>query len=134
MQDSQCRWRETGFRDLLHQQKGNWNSQPTNKSYRQLRGDLIQAFRTVHNQDCCLASRDFLELATTTHLRGHPLKLRVTGARLDTRKFFFSNRMVAVWNALPEDVVMSGFVNAFKRRLDQHWSAHHNNAGLQPPQ
>nr|VZI25117.1 unnamed protein product [Spirometra erinaceieuropaei] len=52
-------------------------------SYRQLRGDLIQAFRTVRNQVCCLASGYFFELATTTNLRGHPLKLRVTGARLD---------------------------------------------------
>ncbi|BHF78109.1 hypothetical protein SprV_0602121900 [Sparganum proliferum] len=77
-------------------------------SYRQLRGDQIQAFRIVRNQGCCRASGDFFELATTTNLRGHPLKLRVTGVRLDTRKFFFSNRGVAAWNALPEDVVMSG--------------------------
>ncbi|BHF84471.1 hypothetical protein SprV_0902762200 [Sparganum proliferum] len=76
-------------------------------SYRQLSGDLIQAFRIVRNQGCCLASGDFFELATTTNLRGHPLKLRVTGARMDTRKFFFSNKVVAAWNALPEDVVMS---------------------------
>ncbi|BHF70475.1 hypothetical protein SprV_0301352600 [Sparganum proliferum] len=102
-------------------------------SYRQLRGGLIQAFRIVRNQDCCLASGDFFELATTTNLRGHPLKLRVTGSRLDTRKFFFSNGVVAAWNALPEDVVMSGSVDTFIRGLDEHWSAHHNNAGLRPP-
>ncbi|BHF77998.1 hypothetical protein SprV_0602110800 [Sparganum proliferum] len=102
-------------------------------SYRQLRGDLIQAFRIVRNQGCCLASGDFFELATTTNLRGHPLKLRVTGARLDTRKFFFSNRVVAAWNALPGDVVMSGSVDTFKRRLDHHWSANHNNGSLPPP-
>nr|VZH98600.1 unnamed protein product [Spirometra erinaceieuropaei] len=102
-------------------------------SYRQLRGDLIQAFRIVRKQGCCLAFGDFFELATTTNLRGHPLKLRVAGVRLDTRKFFFSNRVVAAWNALPEDVVMSGSVDTFKWRLDQHCSAHHNNAGLRPP-
>nr|VZI15082.1 unnamed protein product [Spirometra erinaceieuropaei] len=102
-------------------------------SYRQLRGDLIQAFSIVRNQGCCLAFGDFFELATTTNLRGHPLKLRVAGARQDTRKFFFSNRVVAACNALPEDVVMSGSVDTFKWRLDQHCSAHHNNAGLRPP-
>ncbi|BHF77978.1 hypothetical protein SprV_0602108800 [Sparganum proliferum] len=102
-------------------------------SYRQLRGDLIQAFRIVRNQGCCLASGDFFELATTTNLRGHPLKLRVTGARLDTRKFSFSNRVVAAWNALPEDVVMSGSVDTFERRLDHHWRANHNNGSLPPP-
>ncbi|BHF62528.1 hypothetical protein SprV_0200551000 [Sparganum proliferum] len=102
-------------------------------SYRQVRGDLIQAFRIVRDQGCCLASGDFFELATTTNLRGHPLKLRVTGARLDTRKFFFTNRVVAAWNALPEDVVMSASVDTFKRRLDHHWSANHNNGSLPPP-
>nr|VZI47861.1 unnamed protein product [Spirometra erinaceieuropaei] len=102
-------------------------------SYRQLRGELIQAFHIVRNQGCCLAFGVFFELATTTNLRGHPLKLRVAVVRQDTRKFFFSNRVVAAWNALPEDVVMSGSVNTFKCRLDQHCSAHHRNAGLRPP-
>nr|VZI29512.1 unnamed protein product [Spirometra erinaceieuropaei] len=77
---------------------------------RQLRGDLIQVFRIIRGQDCSLVPGDFFELATTTNLRGHPLKLRVTGARLDTRKFFFSNRVVEAWNALPVDVVMSASV------------------------
>ncbi|BHF62011.1 hypothetical protein SprV_0100499200 [Sparganum proliferum] len=58
------------------------------------------------------------DLATTTNLRGHPLKLRVTGAKLDIRKFFFSNRVIEAWNALPTDVVMSTSVEAFKRKLD----------------
>nr|VZI10877.1 unnamed protein product [Spirometra erinaceieuropaei] len=76
-------------------------------SYRQLRGDLIQTFRILRGHDCCLVPADFFELATTTNLRSHPLKLRVTGAKLDIRKFFFSNRVIEAWNALPTDVVMS---------------------------
>ncbi|BHF68997.1 hypothetical protein SprV_0301203800 [Sparganum proliferum] len=87
-------------------------------SYRQLRGDLIQAFRIIRGQDCSLVPGDFFELATTTNLRGHQFKLRVTGARLDTRKFFFSNRVIEAWNALPVDVVMSASVEVFKRKLD----------------
>ncbi|VDM04414.1 unnamed protein product [Schistocephalus solidus] len=67
-------------------------------------------------QDCCLASGDFFELATTTTLRGHPIKLRVTGARLDTRRFFFSNRVIKAWNALPADIIMSPSVDTFKRK------------------
>nr|VZI00941.1 unnamed protein product [Spirometra erinaceieuropaei] len=88
--------------------------------YRQLRGDLIQTFRMLRGQDCCLASGDFFELATTTSLRGRPLKLRVTGARLDARRSFFSHRVVKAWNALPVDVVMSSSVDSFKRKLDQY--------------
>nr|VZI38821.1 unnamed protein product [Spirometra erinaceieuropaei] len=93
-------------------------------SYRQLRGDLIQAFRIIRGHDCSLVPGDFFELATTTNLRGHPFKLRVTGARLDTRKFFFSNRVLEAWKALPVDVVMSASVEVFKRKLDLCSSVH----------
>ncbi|BHF66677.1 hypothetical protein SprV_0200969900 [Sparganum proliferum] len=95
-------------------------------SYRQLRGDLIQTFRILRGHDCCLVPADFFELATTTNLRGHPLKLRVTGAKLGIRKFFFSNRVIEAWNALPTDVVMSTSVEAFKRKLDQCTTTRHN--------
>ncbi|VDL95550.1 unnamed protein product [Schistocephalus solidus] len=95
-------------------------------SYRQLRGDLIQTFRIMCDQGCCLAPADFFQLATTTNLRGHPLKLRVTGARLDTRKFFFSKRAVDAWNALPLDVVIATSVELLKKNLDQYSSAHYN--------
>ncbi|VDL87209.1 unnamed protein product [Schistocephalus solidus] len=88
--------------------------------YRQLRGDLLQAFRMQPGQDCCLAFGNFFELATTTTLRGHPIKLRVTGARLDTRRFFFSNRVIKAWNALPADISMSPCVDTFKRKFDQY--------------
>ncbi|VDM06033.1 unnamed protein product [Schistocephalus solidus] len=75
--------------------------------YRQLRGDLIQAFRMLRGQDCCLASGDLFELATTTTLRGNPIKLRMTGARLDTRRFYSSNRVIKARNALPANIIMS---------------------------
>ncbi|VDL88775.1 unnamed protein product [Schistocephalus solidus] len=84
--------------------------------YRQLRGDRIQAFRMLRGQDCGLASGDCFELATTTTLREHPIKLRVTGARLETRRFFFSNRVIKAWNALPVDIIMSPSVDTFKRK------------------
>ncbi|BHF57082.1 hypothetical protein SprV_0100002300 [Sparganum proliferum] len=95
-------------------------------SYRQLRGDLIQTFRILRGHDCCLVPADFFELATTKNLRVHPLKLRVTCAKLDIRKFFFSNRVFEAWNALPTDVVMSTSVEAFKRKLDLCTTTCHN--------
>ncbi|VDL85489.1 unnamed protein product [Schistocephalus solidus] len=62
--------------------------------YRQLRKDLILAFRIYRVQDWCLVSGDFFELATTTNLRGDPFKLRVTVIRIDARKYFISKRVV----------------------------------------
>nr|VZH90233.1 unnamed protein product [Spirometra erinaceieuropaei] len=70
--------------------------------------------------------KDWDWFTTTTNLRGHPLKLRVTGAKLDTRKFFSSNRVIEAWNALPAGVVMSTSVEAFKRNLDQIATTRHN--------
>ena len=37
------------------------------------------------------------------------------------RKFSFANRVVGLWNSLPEEVVSACSVNAFKNRLDKHW-------------
>nr|VZI30627.1 unnamed protein product [Spirometra erinaceieuropaei] len=87
-------------------------------SYRQLRGDLLQAFRIVKGLDGSLAFEEFFEFATTTNLRGHPLKLRTQQARLDVRKFSFSVRVVKPWNELPADVVMSPSIQSFKKNLD----------------
>ncbi|VDL98042.1 unnamed protein product [Schistocephalus solidus] len=77
-------------------------------------------------QECCLASGEFFELATTTTFRGHPIKLRVTGARLDTRRFFFSNIVIKAWNALPADIIMSPSVDTFKRKFDQYSHKYHH--------
>ncbi|BHF84567.1 hypothetical protein SprV_0902771800 [Sparganum proliferum] len=89
-------------------------------SYRQLRGDLILTFRIINGLDCCLDPTDYFTQANTPTLRGHPLKLRAGKARTNGRKFFFSHRVVAAWNALPTDVATSSCVNSFKCRLDAH--------------
>ncbi|VDL85759.1 unnamed protein product [Schistocephalus solidus] len=94
--------------------------------YRQLSGDLIQAFLMLRLQDCCLASGDFFELATTNTSRGHPIKLRVTGARIDTRRFFISNRVIKAWNALPTDIIMSPSVDTLKGKFDQYSHKYHH--------
>jgi len=36
---------------------------------------------------------------------------------LDATKFYFSNRVVSIWNSLPEHILSSPFVPAFKNRL-----------------
>ncbi|VDM01013.1 unnamed protein product [Schistocephalus solidus] len=94
-------------------------------SQRELRVDLIHAFRMLWGQDCCLASDDFFKLATTTTLIGHPIKLRVTGVRVDARRFLFSNRVIKAWNALPADIIMAPSVATLKRNFDQYSHKYH---------
>jgi len=39
-----------------------------------------------------------------------------------SRKLFFTNRVVNIWNSLPEYVVHADTVNCFKSHLDKFWS------------
>ena len=53
--------------------------------------------------------------------RGNSNKLLVKRCRYELWKNFFSNRIVNMWNSLPDYVVMSDTINTFKNRLDAHW-------------
>jgi len=50
------------------------------------------------------------------------MKHFVKRSRLNVRKFFFNHRMVPHWNGLPEHVITAQSTNAFKKRLDKHWT------------
>ena len=55
--------------------------------------------------------------------RGHDLRLQKNWARYDLRKKIFTNRVVNIWNSLPDYVVHVDTVNCFKSRLDTFsWS------------
>jgi len=54
--------------------------------------------------------------------RGSCNKLLIKRCRYDLRKNFYSNRIVNIWNSLPDYVVMSDTINTFKNRLDAHWN------------
>jgi len=51
-------------------------------------------------------------------LRGHDKKLFKRRFRLDVRKFVFStNRVVNIWNSLPEHCINCNTINTFKRNV-----------------
>jgi len=43
-----------------------------------------------------------------------------TDCRLDSRKFFFSQKVVNSWNSLPQHIIEPS-VNCFKKRLDDYY-------------
>jgi len=53
--------------------------------------------------------------------RGHGVKLTKERPRLDTRKFFFSQRAVSGWDRLPATVVNAETVNAFKNAYNRNY-------------
>jgi len=63
-----------------------------------------------------------LKLNLSTITGGNQYKLDTHRTKYELRKYFFTNRIVNVWNSLPDTVVMSETVNQFKNRLDKFWS------------
>ena len=51
--------------------------------------------------------------------RGHKHKLVVQHSRVDARQHFFCNRVVSVWNSLPEYVILLPTVGLFRIRLSR---------------
>jgi len=51
--------------------------------------------------------------------RNHRFALQQSHVHYDMRKFSLSNRIIPIWNSLPDYVVASPTVNTFKARLDK---------------
>ena len=84
---------------------------------RRHRADLILLYKITHGLvDFPLTN--LFELATNTVTRGHSLKLKPRAvAHLNVRHNFYSNRVVASWNQLPEIVVSALSISSFKSLL-----------------
>ena len=52
--------------------------------------------------------------------RGHTMKLEKKVIRLDIRKYFFSQRVIDYWNALPQIAIDAKSINQFKSQLKIH--------------
>ena len=56
--------------------------------------------------------------------RGHKNKLFKSRANFDTRKYFFSMRVVDTWNGFLAEVVEAKTTNSFKNGLAKFWKNH----------
>ena len=92
---------------------------PTLK-YRRFRGDMLEVYKILNNlYDPKTAPS--LELHKDSRTRGNSFKLKVDRSNYDVRKFSFCNRVVKIWNSLPDYVVTSVSVNTFKNSLDKYF-------------
>jgi len=55
--------------------------------------------------------------------RGNKFKLVPQHCKHELGKHYFTNRVVPIWNSLPNDVVMADNINLFKNILDKFWSS-----------
>ena len=87
---------------------------------RRTRGDMILTYRLLKGEEG-VDFRKFFTLAENEHdTRGHSKKLEKPMVRLDTRKYFFSIRVVDKWNELSEEEVTARNTHMFKKLYDEN--------------
>jgi len=84
---------------------------------RRERGDMIEVYKLLTGREQIDYNKQFFTQAQNHYdLRGHEMKLIKKRTRLDTRKFYFNQRVVNGWNRLPAETV-----NAFKNAYDRNY-------------
>ena len=87
--------------------------------HRRLLYDLTLCFNIVHGFTA-LSFEDFFSLSNSTSTRGHSLKLVVPIAKTNMQKFFFSSRIIPIWNSLPQNIVSASSTAQFKSLISEH--------------
>ena len=82
---------------------------------------MINVFKILNCDDKSLCPSLKLSVEYTGRSGRNSLSLFQGRSHLDVRKFNFTERVVAAWNTLPENVVTAPNINCFKSRLDRHW-------------
>ena len=77
--------------------------------------EIFKLLKYTAKLDCSI----FFKLSVDYTVRGYTYRIVKNSFRLDFRTNFFSNRVVNIWNELPQYVVDAETVNSFKARLDK---------------
>jgi len=85
---------------------------------RRVRADLIEVYKMV-NGTSGIHFDSFFEYDTDGRTRGHSKKLRKKRFNTDLRKYFFTDCIVNIWNALDERTVTAATLNSFKSGLER---------------
>ena len=84
---------------------------------RRLRGGLVTVYSFLARGSGGAAT-DLFSSVTTDRTHGNGVSLRQGRFRLDIRKRFFTERVVAHWNRLLREAVAALSLSAFKKHLD----------------
>ena len=89
---------------------------------RRLKTDLILLFK-IHNNLLDIKFDEFFTknlITTNYNLRRHTNYLKTPNiTKTNTRQNFFSNRIVRVWNKLPQEIISTQSLPNFKYKLDK---------------
>ena len=84
--------------------------------------DLVEVFKILVGVSTTDFDKMFMFHSSVSHTRGHRFKLFKNQVIHDFQKHCFSNRVIDIWNNLPNDVVESISVTQFKRKLQKSMS------------
>ena len=84
--------------------------------YRRMINDLVLCYKILNGKVDTDLSNVF-KLNSNSCTCGHAFKLYKLQCNLDSTKYYFTNRIVNLWNNLPENVVSASTVSMFKNRL-----------------
>jgi len=78
--------------------------------FRQIHGDMTEVLKILTGKYDTAAApvMDIYDLKTT---RKNNFKLNIIRAKYDLCKYFFTNRVVNIWNSLPNYVITADSVN-----------------------
>ena len=84
---------------------------------RRLRLDLIMTFKIMFGLTSLNPDQFFRLAPGAVCTRGHDYKLYMPNVCTDSRKHFFSSRVLQAWNDLPSDVINFSSLKVFKSSL-----------------
>ena len=80
-------------------------------------GDLIETYKILTGPDRIVAGRMF-PMVGESRTKDHGLRIRGRPFRTEVRRHFFTQRVMSLWNSLPQEVIDAKTLNVFKKRLD----------------
>ena len=108
-------FKRCGLPDLPYSDRLNWLQLPL-LELRRVHRDLTMCYKIVYGT-VAVNSAIFFTFVNNTRTRGHKLKMFKKHVHLDVRKHFFCNRIVDMWNSLPNSCVMSENIHCFKNNI-----------------
>ena len=91
----------------------------TTLEIRRIRGDLIEVYKILNGLEKINPDSMFTRF-TYNNTRCHTMKLEKKHVHLDSRKYFFTQRVIDYWNALPQTAIDAESINHFKDQLNVH--------------
>ena len=111
------------MKPLKYEERQRYLNLPTLK-YRRIRGDMIEVYKMFSGRYDATVTNWFTNrhMDKKYELRSNRFCIHQFPIKFDMRKFNFTNRVISVWNTLPDTVVSANTIDTFKAPLDRFWS------------